>query len=137
MSPVLTSPAPASVRRLRDVAVPLAALVVFAALFAGVLRLVEPAATIDAVTVDNRTSQSVEVGGSAGGRGPELPLTALDPDASTRVEDVLDQGPRRTFRVGRAGERIGTLERSRERLRADGWRVVVPASWDDRIAATG
>lgn len=137
MSPVLTSPPPQSVRRLRDLALPVAALLCFAALFAGVLRLVEPSATVDAVTVDNRTGHDVEVGVTGEAGGPELPLTALDPEASTRVEDVLDQGPRWRFRVSRAGEPVGVLERSRDRLRAEGWRVVIPASWDDRIATTG
>jgi hypothetical protein len=134
MSPVLTRHAPEPVRHLRGVAVPIAVVVCFAALFVGVLRLVEPPATVDAVTLENRTGFDLEIGVTDGSRTSELPLAPVDPGTTTRVEDVLDQGSDWVFRVTRAGEAVGTLERSRDRLRADGWRLVVPVAWDDRIA---
>jgi hypothetical protein len=134
MSPVLTRHAPEPVRRLQGVAIPVAAAVCLVVLFAGVLRLVEPAATIDSVSLENRTGFDLEVGVTDGSARGELPLAALDPGATTRVEDVLDQGSTWKFRVTRAGATIGTLERSRDRLVEDDWRVVVPDSWDERFA---
>lgn len=134
MSPVLTRHAPEPVRHLRGVAVPVAVVVCFAALFAGVLRLVEPPATVGAVTLENRTALDLEIGVTDGSRTSELPLAPVDPGATTRVEDVLDQGSDWVFRITRAGEAVGTLERSRDRLRADGWRLIVPAALGDRIA---
>ena len=134
MSPVLTRHAPEHVRRLRDVAVPVVALLCFAVLFAGVLRLVEPSETVDTITVENRSGFDVEIGVTDGARSGVLPLTAIVPHATTRVDDVLDQGSTWVFRVSRAGDPVGTFTRSRDRLRAGGWRVVVPAAWDERLA---
>jgi hypothetical protein len=122
------------VRHLRGVAVPVAVVVCFVALFGGVLRLVEPPAIVDGVTLENGTGFDVEIGVTDGSRASELPLAPVDARATTRVEDVLDQGSDWVFRITRAGEAIGTLERNRDRLRADGWRLVVPVAWDDRIA---
>ena len=133
MSPVLTRHAPEPVLRLRSVAVPLAAIVFFVVLFFGVLRLVESPAMVGRVSVDNRTSYDLEVGVTDGSNRDRLPLAALDAAATTRVEDVLDQGSTWLFRVSRAGTILGTLERSRDELQRAGWRVVIPASWDDRV----
>lgn len=137
MSPVLTRHAPEPVLRLRSVAVPLAAIVFFVVLFFGVLRLVESPAMVGRVSVDNRTSYDLEVGVTDGSNRDRLLLAALDADAATRVEDVLDQGSTWLFRVSRAGTTLGTLERSRDELQRAGWRVVIPASWDDRVLETG
>jgi len=137
MSPVLTRHAPEPVLRLRSVAVPLAAIVFFVVLFFGVLRLVESPAMVGRVSVDNRTSYDLEVGVTDGSNRDRLLLAALDADATTRVEDVLDQGSTWLFRVSRAGTTLGTLERSRDELQRAGWRVVIPASWDDRVLETG
>ena len=133
MSPVLTRHAPEPVLRLRSVAIPLAAIVFFAMLFFGVLRLVESPAMVGRVSVDNRTSYDLEVGVTDGSNRDRLLLAALDADATTRVEDVLDQGSTWLFRVSRAGTTLGMLERSRDELQRAGWRVVIPASWDDRV----
>lgn len=139
MAPVLTRHAPGPVTRIRSVAVPLVTLVVSVLLFAAVLRLVEPQATVDAVTIRNRTGFHVDVGVTDGSSRDRLLLAGLDPESSTRIEDVLDQGSTWRFRVDRAGSSVGTIDRTRDRLRADGWQVVVPASWDDRVreAANG
>jgi hypothetical protein len=137
MSPVLTRHAPEPVLRLRSVAVPVVAIVFFVVLFFGVLRLVESPAMVGRVSIDNRTSYDLEVGVTDGSSPGRLLLAALDADATTRVDDVLDQGSTWRFRVSRAGATIGTLERSRDDLRADGWRVVIPASWDDRVVEAG
>jgi hypothetical protein len=133
MSPVLTRHAPEPVLRLRSVAVPVAAIVLFAALFVGVLRLVESPAMVGRVSVENRTSYDVEVGVTDGSNRDRLPLAALDADAATRVEDALDQGSTWLFRVRRAGTTLGTLHRTRAELQEADWRVVIPASWDDRV----
>ena len=137
MSPVLTRHAPEPVLRLRSVAVPVAAIVFFVVLFFGVLRLVESPAMVGRVSVDNRTSYDLEVGVTDGSNRDRLLLAALDADATTRVEDVLDQGSTWLFRVSRAGTTLGTLERSRDELQRAGWRVVIPASWDDRVLEAG
>ncbi len=134
MGPVLTRHAPESVRRLRDVAVPVVALLGCAVLFAGLLRLVEPTETVDTITVENRSGVAVDVAVAGGADGGKLLLAAVDSRSATRVDDVLDQGSTWVFRVTRAGEPVGSFTRSRDRLRADGWRAVVPASWDERLA---
>jgi hypothetical protein len=133
MSPVLTRHAPEPVLRVRTLAVPVFAVVASVALFFGLLRFVEPSDTVDAVTIDNRTSYGLDVDVADRDGGARLLLAAVDPDASTRIHDVLDQGDTWQFRVERAGTHIGTIERSRDQLSADGWRVVVPASWDVRV----
>ncbi len=104
MSPVLTRHAPEPVLRLRSVVVPVAAIVFFVVLFFGVLRLVESPAMVGRVSVDNRTSYDLEVGVTDGSNRDRLLLAALDADATTRVEDVLDQGSTWLFRVSRAGD---------------------------------
>src|SRR5262245_41272851 len=137
MSPVLTRHAPEPVLRLRSVAAPVAAIVFFVALFFGVLRLVESPAMVDHVSIDNRTSYDLEVGLTDGSGSDRLLLAALDADATTRVEDVLDQGSTWRFRISRAGATLGTLERTRADLERAGWRIAVPASWDDRVIGAG
>ena len=133
MSPVLTRHAPEPVLRLRTVAVPVGAIILFVVLFFGVLRLVESPAMVGRVSIDNRTSYDLEVGVTDGSNRDRLLLAAIDADATTRVEDVLDQGTTWLFRVSRAGTTLGTLARTRDELQRSGWRVVVPASWDDRV----
>ena len=105
----------------------------FVVLFFGVLRLVESPAMVGRVSIDNRTSYDLEVGVTDGSNQDRLLLAALDADATTRVDEVLDQGSTWLFRVSRAGATLGTLERSRDELRDAGWRLVIPASWDDRV----
>jgi hypothetical protein len=123
------------VRHLRQVALPVAALLGFVVVFAGVLRLLEPPTTIDRVTVENRSGTDIEVGVTDESRDGELLLAAVDPGASTRVDEVIDQGSSWVFRITHAGDELGTVERSRDRLQDDGWRVVVPADLGEPSAA--
>lgn len=127
MTPVLTRHAPERVD-LRRVVVPIALAVCFIALLTGVLRLVEDPATVDHLVIENRTGAAVDVGIASDPQESEILLATIEPDSSTRVDDVLDQGSTWEFRVAQAGERIGTVTRSRDRLERDGWRVVLPAS---------
>jgi len=129
MPSVLTRHAPEPVLRLRSVALPVVGVIAAATLLAGALRLVESPATIEVVTIENRSSLDVEVAVAPAAGDPVLRLGAIDAGRTARVEEVLDQGSTWWFDVRSGDERLGTLERTRERLDADGWRVVVPASW--------
>jgi len=130
MTPVLTRHAPERVD-LRRVALPLALAALFVALFAGVFRLVDEPATVDHLVIENRTGVDVDVSIASDGQEAGILLATIEPDSTTRVDEVLDQGSTWEIRVAQAGERIGTVTRSRDRLARDGWRVVIPAALEE------
>jgi hypothetical protein len=129
MTPVLTRHAPEPVRNLRRVAGPAAVAIAIVGVVVLLSALVAAPATINRVTVDNRTDVELDVSVRPSPAAGGLYVTAIDPQSSTAVLDVLDQGDRWIVRAEHAGRRVGTLELRRSDLERAGWRIVLPKSW--------
>lgn len=121
---------------LRLDALSMCALVAVAAALALLLPRIDPARTTT-ITIDNRTANElfIEV------RGAEahgwMPLVITPPNQSSEVRSVIDQGDEWTFRFRSQGREGGTLERSREQLIRDAWRVTVGSNVESTLRANG
>lgn len=137
MQPVMTRPRPARVRVARETLAALGILAGFGLLIALLLVLVRDPTTVSRLTVVNDTGSLVEVEAASAGGGGWVALGAVDPGRSHSYADVLDQGDRWRFRFtsGRAGS--GPIERTRQRLEADGWRMTIPEEVGRKLEAGG
>jgi hypothetical protein len=133
MTPVLTKPHPLPVRHLRRIVGPIVLGVIGAALFALLLGLVAAPETVDRVTIENRASTQLEVGLQFGSEPGVLWLATVEPRSSTVVDDVLDEPGDWIVRGEHAGQPAGMLRVSRNELAQRRWRVVIPASWGERV----
>jgi hypothetical protein len=88
------------------------------------------------LTITNPTQYAlgVEVAGSDTGW---LPLTAVDRQQTTTVNQVFDQGD--TWRIRFSGQARdgGTMTISKSDLERQGWTITVPNDVGDRLAAAG
>jgi len=133
MSPVLTRHKPQPVRNLRRGAGLVVMGVVTVGLFALLLDLVAPPATVDRLTITSRAATQVEVGVTAHGAPGALWIATVEPGATAVVEDVLDHDGDWVVRGEHAGRSLGELRLPREELARRGWRVTIPAGWGERV----
>jgi hypothetical protein len=86
--------------------------------------------TIDTVSVTNPTGYDigVEVRGAEGGW---MPMSTAQPNTTTVVKDVIDQGSSWTIRFTAQGQQAGQLELRRQALEAAGWEIEIPASTEE------
>lgn len=127
MSPVQLHRHPTPVAPARRAAAFATAAVVVVLALAALFPLVRGPEFVDHVSIDNRSSESIEVAVSGNDDG-ELLLATIDAGDQARVEAVLDQGDDWFFVFRHAGETVGEARVTRDQLAADGWRVVIPAS---------
>jgi hypothetical protein len=126
MSPVQLHRHPTPVAPARRVAGFAGAIVVVLAL-AGLFPLVRGPEFVDHVSIDNRSSENIEVSVHSGDNR-ELPLAAIDAGERTRIDAVLDQGDDWNFVFRHAGETVGEARVTRDQLASDDWRIVIPGS---------
>jgi hypothetical protein len=88
---------------------------------------------VSRVTVENPSRIAVNVSVHPAGDNDRLILPTVPPSTSATALDVLDQGDEWVFAFSAGGVDGGTLRVSREKLAADGWRVVVPESVIQRL----
>jgi hypothetical protein len=133
MSPVLTRSRPASVRVPRSAIAATGAVIVALLVFAALFALVRGPDFIDHVTIDNRTAtdQRVDLVGPDGGL---IALGVVDAHSSARIEGIVDPGDPLAVRVSHAGRTLATVPMTRDKLAANGWRVVLPASLEDGVS---
>jgi hypothetical protein len=124
-------PAPTRKRTVDTFAVVLA--VVVAAAFLGAARLTRGPDFVDHVRVTNPSGSLVDVEVTGAHRDGWLPITIARAHATTRTEDVVDQGDRWIFRFSRAGRNAGDVVKSRADLERAHWTVVVPSAVIDRL----
>jgi hypothetical protein len=134
MTPVLTRHAPEPVRNLRSVAAPVALVVLLVAVFALLMQLVAAPATVDHISIRNRSALELEITIHPSGDQSSLPVAAMEARSTTTVADVLDQGDEWVFRGEHAGRRVGELQLSRRDLGNRGWNITIPAGWSERAA---
>lgn len=88
---------------------------------------------VDEVAVVNDTeySANIDVSGKAGDGW--LLLTTVEPQSTTTVEEVIDQGEMWIFRFDYVGKYDQEVEMSRRQLEQDDWTIEVPRSFEQRL----
>ena len=88
---------------------------------------------VDEVAVVNDTeySANIDVSGKAG--DGLLLLTTVEPQSTTTVEEVIDQGEMWIFRFDYVGKYDQEVEMSRRQLEQDDWTIEVPRSFEQRL----
>jgi hypothetical protein len=87
------------------------------------------------VTVVNNGSIPVNVEVRASDDGPGLILDTVQPGTRASTLDVVDQGDRWIFSFSSGGVEGGSMEVSRAKLAANGWRLSVPDEVIARLRA--
>jgi hypothetical protein len=127
MNPALVQIDEPPVRSRHQLAVVVAGLLVWSALFTGVFALVRDADFVDRVTIVNPTERALDVDVSGSAHRGWTGLATVEPRSTTDVEQVVDQGRHWVFRFTDAGAPVGEVRVSRDRLAHDGWRVRAPS----------
>jgi hypothetical protein len=88
---------------------------------------------VDGVTIVNDTvySANIDVTGEAGDGW--LLVTSVEPQSTTVVEEVIDQGEKWNFRFDYVGRYDQEVEISRRELEQNGWTIEVPQSFEQRL----
>ena len=88
---------------------------------------------VDGVTIVNDTeySANIDVTGKTGDGW--LLLTSMDPQSTTTVEEVIDQGDVWIFRFDYIGKYDEEVELSRRELERSDWTIEVPQSFEQRL----
>ena len=114
-----------------------AAVVVLLLVLLGAGQLVSGPSFVDQVSVVNRTPFDLNVQVGGGHPDDAMLLTVAQPDQTTSVSDVVDQGSTWVFTISRGGVSAGSVRMTRSQLDADHWQVVIPSSFDAPLLANG
>jgi hypothetical protein len=107
------------------------------AIVVAVPRLIAGPATIGDVTLVNHTNYALDVNvGNGHGDGTTL-LATVERGRTTVVGDVVDQGRTWVFQFESQGVDGGTLKLTKDALKRANWKVDIPASVGERLAAEG
>ena len=87
------------------------------------------------MTLVNDSSLPVNVDVRQTDGGARLLLDTVQPSSSASMHDVIDQGGRWIFSFSSGGVEGGSVEVSRTKLAADGWRLRIPADVIRRLQA--
>jgi hypothetical protein len=136
MNPTLTGP-----RRLQPRQIGPSLLTgVLAAAVLGVV-LISPATQLPSfiphLSLANPTGYAVEIDVRAADDSGWLNLGSVRRESRYTIDEVLDQGDQWIFRFRYGGEDGGELVVSRAELRADRWRITVPAEVGERLQREG
>lgn len=108
-----------------------------ALLFSVAQGLVRSQPFVDRVTIVNPTPYHLEVETVGVGRPHGVRLGAVGRERTKTIFDVLDQGREWIFRFTSGHGDGGEIRVSREELVRSDWRVTVPPSIGERLAAAG
>jgi hypothetical protein len=98
---------------------------------------IQPQSRLDTVTVINPTGYELYVTVSGGEGHTALPIVVVRPGETREVHDVLDPGQHWRIVLRGQGRDAGVFDVTRADLQAAGWRIEVPASAGDALAAQG
>lgn len=88
---------------------------------------------VDEVTIVNDTEYPADVDVTGGTRDAWLGLTTAEPQSTTTVEEVIDQGDVWIFRFDSVGRYQEEAEISRRELEQNNWTIEVPSSFEQRL----
>jgi hypothetical protein len=92
---------------------------------------------VDRITIANDTKYGVDVAVRFGDDSSRMLLGRALPQQESTREEVFDGGDRWTFEFTRGGVEAGHVTMTRDQLARSHWRVAVPASVSQRLAAAG
>lgn len=101
------------------------------------LPLFEGPGHVDRLVVVNPTDYEITVAASEPGERARSPLGSVDPGEEAVFERVVDQGDEWVFHFRSQGRDAGSLEVSEAELEADDWRLPIPGSVGEALAAEG
>jgi hypothetical protein len=107
-----------------------------AALF-GALQLTRGPEFVSHVDIVNRTEFQLNAQVTDAHRDGWLGLRVVQPESTTIVRDVIDQGDAWIFQFSRAGTTAGELRVTRDQLENDDWQIVVPKSFEKPLRNDG
>jgi hypothetical protein len=90
-------------------------------------------AFVDEVTIVNDTVYSANVDVTGKTRDGWLLLISVEPQSTTTVEEVIDQGEVWVFRFDYVGKHEEEVEISRRELERGEWTIEVPQSFEQRL----
>jgi hypothetical protein len=91
------------------------------------------ASFVDEVTIVNDTEYSANIDVTGKTRNGWLGLTAVQPESTTTVEEVIDQGEMWIFRFDYVGKHDEEVEVTRSELEGNDWTVEVPESFEQQL----
>jgi hypothetical protein len=112
-------------------------LVVLAAFVAVAPRVFVDPARAEHVSFENRSAYAMEIEVTGAKRDGWLRLGTAERGSTTVVADVVDQGDEWIFRFGSQGLDGGETRVGKAELVRDGWRVTIPDSIAEHLAAQG
>jgi hypothetical protein len=92
---------------------------------------------VDEVTIVNDTQYSANVDVTGRSREGWLGLTVVQPQSTTTIGEVIDQGEVWIFRFDYVGKYQEEVEVARGELEEDDWEVEVPQSFEQRLRDLG
>jgi hypothetical protein len=90
---------------------------------------------VSGVTINNPSPYVVTVDVAPANSSEWTELSAISPNTTTSVSQIVDQGRTWVFRVASAGVDGGVFSVSRNGLAQAGWKVTIPASVIARLRA--
>lgn len=111
--------------------------VVLAAFVAVAPRVFVDPSRAEHVSFENRSVYAMEVEVTSARRDGWLRLGTAERGSTTVVSDVVDQGDEWIFRFGSQGLDGGETRVAKVDLVRDGWRVTIPDSIAEHLAAQG
>jgi hypothetical protein len=88
---------------------------------------------VDELRIVNDTEYSANVDVTSKERDGWLKLTVVEPQSTTTVEEVIDQGEVWILRFDYVGKYEGEVEISRRELARNDWTIEVPQSFEQRL----
>ncbi|MDQ3662677.1 MAG: hypothetical protein M3454_16805 [Actinomycetota bacterium] len=88
---------------------------------------------VDEVAIVNDTEYSANIDVTDETRDGWLLLTSVEPESTTTVEEVIDQGETWIFRFDYIGKYEEEVEISRRELERGDWTIEVPESFEQRL----
>jgi len=137
MTPTLTRPRPVPLRKAGGnllLAAAVGSVLLVAAVMAPAQQLPSFA---DRLTVVNPTPYHVEIDVRGPGDRSWFSLGGFGRESTRTSYEVIDQGRQWLFRFTSAGQGAGDLVMTRDELRANRWRLTIPDSVADLLAASG
>jgi hypothetical protein len=138
MSPLELSTRPSPAKPRLSIVLLIAAAVIASVFVVVVARSVlSTPSYIDHITIANDTKYGVDVAVRFGDDSSRLLLGRALPQQESARHEVYDGGDRWTFVFTRGGVDAGHVTMTRDQLASAHWRVGVPASVSQRLAAAG
>lgn len=116
---------------MRRIALGVGGVAVLALVLPLLARLTAVPSFVDRISFDNRSEYDVSIRLTGEERDGWLIVGTARREATTTMEEIIDQGDVWIFGFFAQGEEAGELRVERSRLEDDGWRVAVP----DRVGA--